>query len=150
MTTKTTPVLPDFQLASKTIELKDLHNSLMSLKFTSDKIADVKHMYFMIRQAIDIDYSTSLLLPDIELKSKVSDFFQHLVPKSLITSTAQSSVHTNWSRMPCSHSSSVLKLWHQLHPESYKPYLTSSAPWTASFTLVWFSTSFFPKSVDHH
>ena len=80
VTTLSPPLRPSFALASKSVKLKDLHNSLMNLKFTSDKIADIKHMYAMIRQAVDIGCSTSLLLPDIENASEVPDFFTILVP----------------------------------------------------------------------
>lgn len=38
-----------FGLASKSVKLEDLHNSLMNLFFKSDHIAGVKHMYSMIR-----------------------------------------------------------------------------------------------------
>ena len=69
-----------FGLASKTVKLKDLYNSLMNLTFKSDQIADIKHMYSMICQAIDFGYLTSLLLPDIEHEKDVPDFFVKLVP----------------------------------------------------------------------
>ena len=69
-----------YGLASKSVKLKDLHNSLMHLSFKSNNIADIKHMYSMMRQAIDIGCSTSLLLPDIEHETEVPDFFKSLVP----------------------------------------------------------------------
>ena len=68
-----------YGLASKTVKLKDLHNSLMNLVFKSDQIVDIKHMYSMIRQAVDIGCSTSLLLPNIEHENEVPDFFKLLV-----------------------------------------------------------------------
>lgn len=54
----------------------------MNLKFTSDKIDDIKHMYEMIRQAIDVGCGTAFLLPDIEHKNEVPNFFEALVPDS--------------------------------------------------------------------
>ena len=50
-----------FGLTSKVVKLKDLYNSLMNLSFKSDQIADIKHMYSMIRQAVDIGCSTCLM-----------------------------------------------------------------------------------------
>ena len=74
------PIQPTFELKSKTVKLKDLHNSLMALTFTSDNISAIKHMYARIRQAIDIGCNTSYLLPDIENETQVPDFFSILVP----------------------------------------------------------------------
>ena len=68
-------VQPTYELKSKTVKLKDLHNSLMALTFTSDKISAMKHMYARIHQAIDIGCNTSSLLPDIENEVEVPDFF---------------------------------------------------------------------------
>ena len=74
------PVRPQFELASKSVKLKDLVNSLNSLSFPSDEIKDIKHVYSQIRQAVDIGCSTSALLPDIDNASSVPDFFKELVP----------------------------------------------------------------------
>ena len=80
LSTVPAPPVSTYLLASKTVKLKDLHNSLMNLKFTSDKIDDIKQMYAMIRQAIDIGCSTTFLLPDIDHKKEVPNFFEVLVP----------------------------------------------------------------------
>ena len=69
------PAKPQFELASKTVNLKNLHNALMALTFSSDTIAHIKHMYARIRQAVDIGCSTTYLLPDIENCTEVPDFF---------------------------------------------------------------------------
>ena len=42
------PAKPQFELASKTVKLKDLHNALNALTFSSDTIAHIKHMYARI------------------------------------------------------------------------------------------------------
>ena len=68
------PVWPNFELKSKTVKLKDLHNSLMTLTFTSDKVAAIKNMYARIHRAIGIGCNTSSLLPDIENEIDVPDF----------------------------------------------------------------------------
>ena len=75
------PTKPQYELASKVVKLKDLHNSLMALTLTSDTIAHIKHMYVRIKQVIDIGCSTSSLLPDIEHRTEVPNFFDELVPK---------------------------------------------------------------------
>ena len=80
VSTITMPAKPQFELASKTVKLKDLHNALMALTFSSDTIAHIKHMYVRIRQAVDIECSTTYLLPDIENCTEVPDFFVELVP----------------------------------------------------------------------
>lgn len=74
------PVKAQFELASKTVKLKDLVNALSNITFPSDEIKDVKNTYSQIRQAIDIGCSTHYLLPDIEHESSVPDFFVALVP----------------------------------------------------------------------
>ena len=73
------PVRPQFELASKTVKLKDLVNSLNSLSFSSDEIKDIKHTYSQIRQAVDIGCATSALLPDIDNATSVPDFLKELV-----------------------------------------------------------------------
>ena len=74
------PVKAQFELASKTVKLKDLVNALSNITFPSDEIKDVKNTYSQIRQAIDIGCSTNYLLPDIEHDSSVPEFFTVLVP----------------------------------------------------------------------
>ena len=54
----------------------------MALTFSSDTIAHIKHMYAKIRQAVDIGFSITYLLPDIESCTEVPDFFVELVPKA--------------------------------------------------------------------
>ena len=74
------PTRPTFELASKTVKLKDLTNSLNTVKFESDDINHIKQNYALIRQAVDIGCGTSYLLPDIERMTEVPDFFKLLVP----------------------------------------------------------------------
>ena len=76
------PLKSGFELASKTVKLKDLVNSLSAISFPSDEIKDVKHTYSQIRQAVDIGCSTSSLLPEIEHEHSVPNFFEVLVPKA--------------------------------------------------------------------
>ena len=80
LSTVPAPPQSTFLLASKTVKLMDLHNTLIHLKFKSDSIDHIKHMYAMLRQAIDIGCGTTFLLLDIEHEIRVPDFFSVMVP----------------------------------------------------------------------
>ena len=110
------PVQPTFELKSKSVKLKDLHNSLMTLTFTSDKISAIKHIYDHICQAINIGCNTSSLLPDIENNTEVPDFFNILVPPQ--TDTFYMSVLESYKTI----SNALLTFFHR--PDT----VTSSAP----------------------
>ena len=53
----------------------------MTLIFSSDTIANIKHMYARTRHTLDKGCSTTYLLLDIESCTKVPDFSVELVPK---------------------------------------------------------------------
>ena len=116
VTTIPIPTKPSYELASKTVKLKDLANSLNNIKFTSDAINHIKQNYAMIRQAVDIGCGTCYLLLDIENLTKVPDFFQKLVPPQ--THTFYLSILGSYKTI----SNSLLTFF--LRPET----VTSSAP----------------------
>ena len=80
MSTIAIPVRPQYELATKSVKLKDLVNSLSVITFSSDEVKDVKHAYSKIKQSIDIDCSTNALLPDIDSATVVPFLMSWFLP----------------------------------------------------------------------
>jgi len=69
-----------YQLASKTVNVKNLSKDLSVNSFQNDSIKTIITTYSRISQAVDIACDTVYLLPNLETKRNVPDFYKVLVP----------------------------------------------------------------------
>ena len=69
-----------YQLASKTVNVKNLSKELSVITFQDDTVKTIITTYSRISQAVDIACGTVSLLPALSNKNKVPDFYASLVP----------------------------------------------------------------------
>ena len=77
-----TPQNLAYQLASKTVNVKNLSKELSAITFQDDTIKTIITTYSRISQAVDIACGTVSLMPTLANKRKVPDFYKSLVPST--------------------------------------------------------------------